>query len=69
MRWIEAWSNLYELVNQRCDVKCLLPDGRIVDLEECKGWLQDCAYQGWHVKVEADWVLGEQSIVASCWQG
>jgi hypothetical protein len=67
MRWIEAWSDLYELLKQRSDVKCLLPDGRVVDIEECKGWLQDSAYQGWYVKVEAGWVLDKQGIVASRW--
>jgi hypothetical protein len=67
MRWVEAWSDLYELLKQRSDVKYLLPDGRVVDIEECKGWLQDSAYQGWHVKVEAGWVLDKQGIVASRW--
>jgi len=65
MRWIEAWNSLYELIEQRWDVKCLLPDGRVVDTEECLGWLQHSAYQGWRVKVEAGWVLGKQGIVAS----
>ncbi len=68
MRWIEAWNNLYELIEQRWDVKCLLPDGRVVDTEECLGWLQHSAYQGWYVKVEAGWVLGKQGIVASRWE-
>lgn len=68
MRWIEAWNSLYELIEQRWDVKCLLPDGRVVDTEECLGWLQLSAYQGWHVKVEAGWVLGKQGIVASRWE-
>jgi hypothetical protein len=67
MCWVEAWSDLYELLKQRSDVKCLLPDARVVDIEECKGWLQDSAYQGWHVKVEAGWVLDKQGIVASRW--
>ena len=67
MCWVEAWSDLYELLKQRSDVKCLLPDGRVVDIEQCKGWLQDSAYQGWHVKVEAGWVLDKQGIVASRW--
>jgi hypothetical protein len=68
MRWVEAWSDLYELLEQRSDVKCLLPDERVVDIEECKSWLQDSAYQGWHVKVEAGWVLDKQGIVASRWR-
>jgi hypothetical protein len=68
MRWIDAWSDLYELVGERWDVKCLLPDGRIVDTEEGKRWLQDSAYQDWHVKVEAGWVQGKQGIIASRWR-
>ncbi len=67
MRWIEAWSDLYELIEQQRNVKCLLPDGRVVDIEECKGWLQDSAYQGWHIKVEAAWVVGKLCIVATRW--
>lgn len=67
MRWIEAWSDLYELSEPQKNVKCLLPDGQVVDMEECKGWLQDSAYQGWHVKVEAGWVVGKLHIVASRW--
>ena len=67
-RWIEAWSTLYELVKDRWGVKCLLPDGRVVDVEKCKGWLQDSAYEGWQIKVEAGWVLGKPGIVATQWR-
>ena len=67
-RWIEAWNDLYELADDRYDVKCLLPDGRVVDLEECKGWLQDAAYEGWWVKVEAGWVRGRRGIIALQWR-
>lgn len=67
MRWVEAWNDLYELIEQRTNVKCLLPDGRVVNTEECLGWLQDSAYQGWHIKVEASWVVGELRIVATRW--
>jgi hypothetical protein len=66
-RWIEAWNDLYELVGDRYDVKCLLPDGRVVDLEECKGWLQNSAYQGWWIKVKPGWVMGRWGIIASQW--
>lgn len=65
--WIDAWNELYNLVDDRWDVKFLLPDGRVVDMEECKGWLQNSVYEGWRVKVEAGWVLGRHGIVASRW--
>lgn len=67
-RWIEAWSDLYELVSDRRDVKCLLADERIVDVEECKAWLQNSAYQGWCLKVEPGWVLGREGIIVSRWR-
>ncbi|MBD2073443.1 hypothetical protein H6F86_05990 [Phormidium sp. FACHB-592] len=67
-RWIEAWNDLYELAGDRYDVKCLLPDGRVVDLEECKGWLQDAVYEGWRLKVEVGWVRGRRGIIASQWR-
>lgn len=67
-RWIEAWNDLYELVGDRYDVKCLLPDSGVVDIEECKGWLQNSAYQGWWIKVEPGRVMGKWGIIASRWQ-
>src|SRR4051812_43638078 len=47
MRWVEAWNDLLDIVKGRHGIKCLLPDGAIVDVEECKGWLQDSVYQGY----------------------
>ncbi len=67
MRWIEAWSDLYELIEQRTNVTCLLPDGRVVDTGECFGWLQNSAYQGWYVKVEASWAADELRLIATRW--
>ena len=63
--WIDAWSNLSEIVKDRRDVRCLLPDGDIVDVETCQGWLQDSAYSGYVPAVSEGWVLGRLGIVAS----
>ncbi|MBE9014529.1 hypothetical protein IQ250_30515 [Pseudanabaenaceae cyanobacterium LEGE 13415] len=63
-RWIEAWNDLFDIVEERWRVSCLLPDGSIVDTETCKGWLQESAYQGYCLKVEEGWVNGERGIVA-----
>lgn len=68
MRWIDAWSDLYEIAPQGENPCCVLPDGRLVDVETCKGWLQDSAYQGWLVKVEKGQQNGENVVVASRWR-
>ncbi len=67
-RWIDAWSDLFEIVGERWNVQCQLPDGRVVSVEACQGWLQDSAYDDWQVKVEPGWVLGKQGVVASRWR-
>jgi hypothetical protein len=63
--WIEAWNDLFDLVGKRWQVSCLLPDYSIVDIEACKGWLQDSAYCGYFLKVEEGWVEGRRGIVVS----
>jgi hypothetical protein len=68
MRWVDAWSDLYEIVGQRWDVRCCLPDGRVVDVEGCKGWLQESVYEGYDVRVEPGWVLGKPGVIASRWE-
>ena len=67
-RWIDAWSDLAEIVGTRWDVPCALPDGTVVSAEECKGWLQDSAYEEWSIKVEEGWVLGKRGVVVSRWR-
>jgi hypothetical protein len=62
-RWIEAWNDLFDLVGERWQVSCLLPDGSVVDTETCKGWLQESAYQDYYLKVEEGWVRGKLGIV------
>jgi len=35
--WIEAWSKLIEIVEDEArTMRCLLPDGNVVDVERCK---------------------------------
>jgi hypothetical protein len=70
MRWIDAWNDLYELLKEHHDnvqygVPCLLPDGRVVDVEECLGWLQDSAYDGHYPKVNTGWVWSKPGLVVS----
>lgn len=62
-QWIEAWNDLLDSVGQRWQVSCLLPDGSVVDVETCKGWLQESAYQDYCLKVEEGWVNGNRDVV------
>jgi hypothetical protein len=68
MRWVDAWNDLLDLVRNRYDAKCQLPDFTVVDVEECKGWLQNSVYEGYRVRVEAGWVLGKPGVIASRWK-
>jgi len=65
--WIAAWNDLYAIVPEedRCNIRCLLPDGEIIDFEACKGWLQDSAYAGYIPSVAGAWVLGKPGVIVS----
>lgn len=67
-RWIDAWNDLFEIVGSRTDVRCKLPDGTVVDVEGCKGWLQEQAYAGWHVAVQESTFDGRLEVAASRWR-
>ncbi|MBD2596693.1 hypothetical protein H6G74_20495 [Nostoc spongiaeforme FACHB-130] len=62
-RWIKAWNDLFDIVGEIYQVNCLLPDGSVVDIETCKGWLQESAYQDYCLKVEEGWVRGKRGVV------
>jgi hypothetical protein len=65
MRWIDAWNDLFDLVGERRQVNCLLPDGSVVDVATCQGWLQASAYEGYCLKVKAGWVNGKLGAIVS----
>jgi hypothetical protein len=52
MRWVDAWNDLFDIVGTRWQVDCLLPDGSIVDLDTCQGWLQDSAYDDYRLTLQ-----------------
>ncbi len=62
MRWIDAWSELVELAATLRDPTCLLPDGRVVDVEAGKAWLQDAVYEG--ARVDVRLALGRGQRIA-----
>lgn len=68
MRWINAWNEIYEIIGSRREVKCQLPDGSAVTVEECQGWLQQSAYAGYLLRVEFGMVLGSPGIIVSRWR-
>jgi len=65
MRWVEAWNDLLKIVGDTRDMPCQLPDWSVIDVEACKGWLQDSVYEGYLVKVEAGWIGHRQGVVVS----
>lgn len=65
MRWVNAWNDLSDIVRDRRDVPCQLPDYTIVSVEDCKGWLQDSAYDGYEVAVQAGWVGHKLGVLAT----
>jgi hypothetical protein len=66
--WIDAWNDLYDIVGARTNVRCKLPGGTVVDVEGCKGWLQEQAYDGWKVGVRAGGEDEGVHVVASRWR-
>ena len=65
MRWVDAWNDLAAIVGDARDKPCLLPDGCVVTVEECEAWLQNSAYEGYTVQVEAGWVGHRRGVIAS----
>jgi hypothetical protein len=65
MRWVDAWNNLSDIVGERHGVLCLLPDGSVVDVEACRGWLQDSVYGGFAVQLKSGWVGHKLGVIAS----
>lgn len=63
MRWINAWSEVYEIVGTRTDVPCQLPDASIVSLNECLAWIQNLVYQGLTVQIEEGWVGHRRGVL------
>ena len=68
MRWVAAWNDLYDIIRNRRNMPCQLPDLSIVSDEECRGWLQDSVYAGYLVHVEAGWVGHRRGAIAHRWR-
>ena len=63
MRWVKAWNAFYDIAADRTDFPCLLPDGKVVDINTCKAWLQDAIYKESLVQVRSGWGLGQRSAI------
>ncbi len=64
-RWVEAWDELLSLSRKRHDFRCMLPDGSVVDVETCLGWIQDSVYAGYFVSVRSCWLSGRPGALVS----
>lgn len=56
--WVEAWDTLLAMSKGRHGFRCMLPDGSVVDVDTCLGWLQDSVYSGHQVSVQSTWLFG-----------
>jgi hypothetical protein len=65
VRWVNAWSELFELIKGRHGIRCQLPDFSVVTVQECQAWLQESVYAGYFVQVELGWIQGRPGIIAS----
>ena len=65
MVWVNAWNDLLDLVGDRHDVACVLPDGTVMTVEQCKGWLQDSAYCGYSLSLNETFHKGCKAIAAN----
>lgn len=63
MRWVGAWYDLCDLVGNNSSLRCLLPDGVVVDFDGGKAWLQNSVYQGYQITVEGGEVLGRPGVI------
>ena len=63
MRWVDAWNDLYDIVRERRDMPCLLPDRSVVGVDDCLGWLQDSVYQGYTVHVQEGWIGHRRGVI------
>ncbi len=68
MRWVDAWNDLYDILGLRHDAPCQLPDGSVVDVQQCLAWLQDSAYEGYFIRVESGWVGHLRGVLARRWR-
>jgi len=63
MRWVEAWNDLADIIGDRRDVPCQLPDWSVIDVEECQGRLQRSVYEVYLVQVRDGWVGHKKGVV------
>ncbi len=60
--WIEAWNDLYDLIEKHPEGYILIPEYRQVSVEEAKGWVQDTAYSSQRICFSIDYYKGKKSI-------
>jgi len=63
MLWVDAWNDVYDIIDGRKDYPCVLPDWSRVDVDACLGWLQDSVCHGFDVTVKRGWWKGHPAVV------
>ena len=65
MIWVDAWNDMYNMIGSRKNVIFLQPDFSEVSLDDCQGWLQDSAYDGYKLGMKEVWYKGKKAIQVS----
>jgi hypothetical protein len=63
--WVDAWDTLLAMSKGRHGFRCMLPDGSVVDVDACLGWLQESVYSGYRVSVQNTWLFGTPGALVS----
>jgi hypothetical protein len=66
--WVEAWNQVYDLLQGRTNLPCIIEDGSVVSIDDCLGWLQNSVYEGFSVKIEEGWIGHRKGIIATRWK-
>ena len=65
MVWVNAWNNLYDLIEKFPEGYVLLPGFQETSKEEAEGWIQDSAYESKRIEFKVDYFKGKKSIFIS----
>ncbi|MDE1461030.1 hypothetical protein [Spartinivicinus poritis] len=62
MVWVEAWNDLYDLIEKYPGGYILLPDYIETNKESAEGWIQNAAYESNRIVFNIEYFKGKKSI-------
>lgn len=62
-KWIDYWSNLYELIDTLKNPKILDENYQVITVEEAQALIQGTVYDGYSIEFKIEFYKGERAIV------